>query len=259
MTPKRKGGIPLDELLASHAAGRAIDTTRTTGTPAKPAKPPKNGPQEALGRAKITHDEATCGCPKCVAARARNHEPTMIGYARVSTNEQQTTQQKHELETAGCTQIYADTISGAKTSRPELDKCLAALQPGDTLVIWKLDRLGRSLKHLLEISDMLKSRGIFLRSLTEKIDTATAAGKMLYAVLGAVAQFERDILQERTLLGIEQARRVGVPFGPKPKLKPSTIAKARKMLDDGDTPSSVARAFGVDRSTLWRALKRAAA
>jgi DNA invertase Pin-like site-specific DNA recombinase len=184
----------------------------------------------------------------------------MIGYARVSTDEQQTTQQIHELKTkGGCTQIYSDTISGAKTSRPELDKCLAALQPGDTLVIWKLDRLGRSLRHLLEIADLLQARGVFLHSLTEKVDTSTAAGKMLYSVLGAVAQFERDIIQERTRLGIEQARRDGVPFGPKPKLTPSVIAKAQKMLDDGDSPASVARAFKVDRTTLWRALRKTAA
>jgi DNA invertase Pin-like site-specific DNA recombinase len=208
---------------------------------------------------RIKHDPKTCPCPKCVAIRAKDHTPTMIGYARVSTNEQQTAQQIFALESAGCKpeNIYADTISGAKRSRPELDKCLAALQPGDTLVIWKLDRLGRSLRNLIDIAEDLRDRGIALKSLTEGFDTSTSAGKMLYHVLGAVAQFERDIIQERTMLGIAQARRDGVAFGPKPKLTPSVIAKAQKMIDGGDAPASVARAFGVDRTTLWRALKTA--
>lgn len=208
-------------------------------------------------RVSVTHDAATCACAKCCAVRAKDHKPTLIGYARVSRTDQQTGQQIHALEQAGCTQTYADdSVSGATTSRPQLDRCLAALQPGDTLVVWKLDRLGRSLRHLIDVADTLKECGVALRSLTEGFDTGTSAGKMLYHVLGAVAQFERDIVQERTLVGIQQARRDGITFGPKPKLKSSQIDAAAEMLDAGKTPAAVARLFGVDRTTLWRAIKR---
>jgi len=209
-----------------------------------------------MPKPKIIHDTTSCSCLKCQAERARTHAPTHIGYARVSTDDQQTAQQIAQLKADGCTQIFSDTISGTKTSRPALDKCLAALQPGDTLVIWKLDRLGRSLRHLIDVAEALRDRGVALRSLTEGFDTSTSAGKMLFHVLGAVAQFERDIIQERTLLGIAQARRDGILFGPKPKLKREQLIKAQQMLLDGHTPASIARAFNVNRSTLWRALKR---
>ena len=209
-----------------------------------------------MAKPKAVHNTAACPCDKCISIRAKDRAPTLIGYGRVSTDEQKTAQQIHELEKAGCSQIFTDHISGAKTSRPELDKCLAALQPGDTLVIWKLDRLGRSLRHLLDVAEMLRERGIALRSLTDGFDTNTAAGRMLYSVLGAVAQFERDIIQERTLLGIQQARRDGVAFGPKRKLAPNKVDAAIEMLENGKTPAAVARLLDVDRTTLWRAIKR---
>jgi DNA invertase Pin-like site-specific DNA recombinase len=209
-----------------------------------------------MAKPKAVHDTKSCPCDKCVAVRAKDHEPTLIGYGRVSTDEQKTAQQIHALEQAGCTQVFTDHISGATMKRPELEKCLAALQPGDTLVIWKLDRLGRSLRNLLDIAEMLRERGVALRSLTEGFDTATSAGKMLYSVLGAVAQFERDLIQERTMLGIAAARRDGVAFGPKRKLAPAKVDAAIEMLENGKTPAVVARLLDVDRTTLWRAVKR---
>ncbi len=136
-----------------------------------------------------------------------------------------------------------------------MDRALADLRAGDTLVVWKLDRLGRSLRNLLEIAETLHERDVALRSLTEHIDTATAAGKMLYSVLGAVAQFERDVLRERTVAGIRAAQARGEHVGRPPALTASQIREARKMLDRGDNASHVARIMRVGRSTLYRATK----
>ena len=129
-------------------------------------------------------------------------EPRLVGYARVSTDEQTTRLQLDALKAAGCQRIFQDKLGGALRSRPQMDRALIDLRAGDTLVVWKLDRLGRSLRNLLEIAETLHDRDVALRSLTEHIDTATAAGKMLYSGLGAVAQFERDVLRERTVAGI---------------------------------------------------------
>jgi len=179
-----------------------------------------------------------------------------VGYARVSTDVQTTRLQLDALKTAGCTRIFEDTESGARRSRPQLDRVLAELRPGDTLVVWKLDRLGRSLRDLLDVAETLKERGIALRSLTEHIDTATAAGKMLYAVLGAVAQFERDVLRERTVAGMRAAKDRGEHIGRPAALKPSQVKEARTMLGRGESPSHVARVLRVGRSTLYRAIGR---
>jgi DNA invertase Pin-like site-specific DNA recombinase len=128
---------------------------------------------------------------------------------------------------------------------------------GDTLVVvWKLDRLGRSLRDLMDVAEALRDRGVVLRSLTEHIDTSTAAGKMLYAVLGAVARFERDVLRERTILGIRAARVRGERLGRPPVLTPMRVREARLMLERGESPSHVARILRVARSTLYRALIR---
>jgi len=182
--------------------------------------------------------------------------PRLVGYARVSTDVQTTRLQLDALKTAGCTRIFEDTESGARRSRPQLDRVLAELRPGDTLVVWKLDRLGRSLRDLLDVAETLKERGIALRSLTEHIDTATAAGKMLYAVLGAVAQFERDVLRERTVAGMRAAKDRGEHIGRPAALKPSQVKEARTMLGRGESPSHVARVLRVGRSTLYRAIGR---
>lgn len=177
-----------------------------------------------------------------------------VGYARVSTDAQTTALQRDALNAAGCNRIFEEKESGARRSRPQLEKALADLDRGDTLVVWKLDRLGRSLRDLLDVAETLRERGIALRSLTEHIDTSTAAGKMLYAVLGAVAQFERDVLRERTVAGIRAAQARGERVGRPPALKPSQVREARAMLNRGDSPSHVARILRVGRSTLYRAL-----
>jgi DNA invertase Pin-like site-specific DNA recombinase len=139
-------------------------------------------------------------------------------------------------------------------SRPGLTRALADLAPGDTLVVWRLDRLGRSLRDLLDISEMLRERGVALRSLTDHIDTATAAGRMLYAVLGAVAQFERDVLRERTVAGMRAAKSRGEHIGRPAALTPAQVREAKKMLDRGESPNHVARILRVGRSTLYRAI-----
>jgi DNA invertase Pin-like site-specific DNA recombinase len=183
--------------------------------------------------------------------------PRFVGYARVSTDEQTTALQLDALRAAGCAEIREDAAtSGSTRSRPGLDRALTDLKAGDTLVIWKLDRLGRSLTHLLEIAETLRERGVALRSLTEHIDTGTAAGKMLYAVLGAVAQFERDTIRERTIAGMAAARRRGERIGRPPALTPSQLAEAKKMLERGEAAAHVARVLRVGRATLYRAIAR---
>ncbi len=179
----------------------------------------------------------------------------LFGYARVSTDEQTTRLQFDALKAAGCGKIFQDKLGGALSSRPQLDRVIAELLAGDTLVVWKLDRLGRSLRNLLEIAETLYERGVALRSLTEHIDTATAAGKMLYSVLGAVAQFERDVLRERTVAGIRAAQARGEHVGRPPALTPTQVREAKKMIDRGESPNHVARILRVGRSTLYRHLR----
>jgi len=177
----------------------------------------------------------------------------LVGYARVSTDEQTTRLQLDALKDAGCHRIFQDKLGGALSSRPQLDRALGELRAGDTLVVWKLDRLGRSLRNLLEIAEVLRERDIALRSLTEHLDTATAAGRMLYSVLGAVAQFERDVLRERTVAGIRAAQARGEHVGRPRALTASQVREARKMLERGENASQVARVMRVGRSTLYRA------
>jgi DNA invertase Pin-like site-specific DNA recombinase len=151
-----------------------------------------------------------------------------VGYARVSTDDQTTRLQLDALKVAGCDPVFEESESGARRSRPQLDRALGELRPGDTLVVWKLDRLGRSLRDLLDVAEALRERYIALRSLTEHIDTSTAAGKMLYAVLGAVAQFERDVLRERTVAGMRAAKSRGEHIGRPPALSPCRFGRPRR-------------------------------
>lgn len=141
----------------------------------------------------------------------------MIGYARVSTTEQSLALQVSALKAAGCTEIYEEHgVSGAQAVRPALGAALAALQDGDTLIVWRLDRLGRSLRHLIDVNNDLTERGCFFESLTEKVDTATPMGTFIFHVLGAVAQLEREIIRERTLAGMAEAAKEGrLPGRPK--------------------------------------------
>ena len=184
-----------------------------------------------------------------------NAVPKRIGYARVSTDDQKTALQLDALQRAGCGQIFQDTITGSCRDRPGLSAALTSLRPGDTLVVWRLDRLGRSLSHLLEILENLRVGDIGVKSLTEAIDTGTPAGKLIYSIFGAIAEFERELIRERVTAGLQAAKRRGERIGRRPALTPSQRDLARRLIDDGDSPSNVARQLRVGRSTLYRALQ----
>lgn len=177
----------------------------------------------------------------------------LIGYARVSTVDQDLSSQRMALERAGCDAIYTDTISGAKFDRPGLVEALHHARAGDCLVIWKLDRLGRSIKGLIDLAADLSARNIDLRSLTEGIDTSTPTGRLMFHVLASVGEMERDIIKERTLAGLAAARAKGrVGGGRKPALNREKLDTARKLLKAGDKPASIAKTLGVGISTFYR-------
>lgn len=258
--PKRKGGIPLDELLKAQAAGdnRLADLRARYAGSVVPTSTMVSKMSAAVKRPKKTAQkvpEARLGRPDDSQVIPKR-EKRLVGYARVSTDEQTTAMQRDALERVGCVMIFEDTASGTLRTRPKLAAALAALEPGDTLVVWRLDRLGRSLKHLLEIAEDLQERKVALRSLSDAIDTATPAGRMLYAVLGAVAQFERDVLRDRTRAGMAAAKRRGEHVGRRWKLSRSQISEARTMLADGKNAAYVARVLKVGRTTLYRSLQR---
>ena len=175
-----------------------------------------------------------------------------IGYARVSTDDQHLDLQRDALTKAGCSVTYEEKVSGKTADRPELDQCLKALRAGDTLVVWRLDRLGRSLKDLLRIVDDLKERGVSFVSLTERIETDTAAGKMAFHLFGALSEFERSLIRERTQAGLAAARARGRAGGRKPKLDDQQVREIKALLRDPDIQvADVARRYGVSRTTLY--------
>ena len=179
----------------------------------------------------------------------------IIGYARVSTTEQDTALQLDNLQQAGCEKIYQESISGISKIRPELGKCLDTLRTGDTLVVWRLDRLGRSLKDLVSIITDLELRNVGFRSVTEAIDTTTPSGKLVFHIFAALAEFERTLIQDRTKAGLAAARARGRKGGRPPKLTQNQIKKAKAMLLDPQmTKAEVARHFEVSRTTLNKAL-----
>jgi len=161
------------------------------------------------------------------------------------------------LKQAGCKRICTDKASGAHVKRPELAKCLKALNAGDVLVVWKLDRLGRSLRDLIALLDDLQARDVGFRSLTESIDTATPTGRTMWQMVGILAGFERSLMQERAQAGRAAAVARGVKLGRKPKLSPPQVAHARKLLEQGERPGDVARLLKVSRRTVERALRNA--
>lgn len=180
---------------------------------------------------------------------------TRIGYARVSTRDQELELQIAALRADGCDKVFEDHASGKLSSRPGLDEALAALSPGDVLTVWKLDRLGRSLRHLVETVTGLGDRGIGFRSLTESIDTTTGAGKFMFHVFAALAEFERDIIVERTRAGLAIAHANG-RFGGRPhRLSPKQRELAVAMVRDGKTVAYVAQVLGVSRPTIYRAME----
>jgi len=174
-----------------------------------------------------------------------------IGYARVSTDDQNPDLQLDALKRAECKTIYIDKASGANRQRPELNKCLAALKTDDVLVVWKLDRLGRSLHDLIAFLDDLKERKIQFQSLTESIDTETPTGRAMWQMIGILAELERSLIQERTKAGRAAAKARGVKMGRKPKLTPQQVKHAQKLIDEGESPATVAKLLNVARSTLY--------
>ena len=176
-----------------------------------------------------------------------------IGYARVSTDKQTAVAQRRSLKGTGCERIVEEQASGAK-DRPQLVALLDSLEAGDTLAVWKFDRLGRSLPDLLDIVTRIEAKAAHLVSLTEQIDTSTSSWRMVFHVMGALAQFERDLISERTKAGLEAARAEGVTLGRPRKLTPAKIKHARKLIDSGESPPRVAKSLGVGASTLRTAL-----
>ena len=179
----------------------------------------------------------------------------LIGYARVSTQDQSPALQLDALKAAGCERIFVEKASGAQRDRPELKSALdfARGDTGDVLVVWKLDRLARSLSQLIDTVDLLERRGIGFRSLTEAIDTTSAGGRLVFHMFGAMAEFERSIIRERTRAGLDAARARGRVGGRPPSLSPKDIAAAKAMLKDPEiTVTEVAKRLKVAPSTLYR-------
>ena len=179
----------------------------------------------------------------------------LIGYARVSTHEQNLDLQTDALKKAGCEQIYTDTISGAKKERPGLKEAISHLRKKDKLVVWKLDRLGRSLRHLIDVVNELNEKEIGFQSLQENIDTTTTGGKLTFHIFGALAEFERDLIRERTQAGLAAARARGRKGGRKRVMTDKQVKMAKALRKDPkNTIKDICETLGVSRSTLYRYL-----
>jgi DNA invertase Pin-like site-specific DNA recombinase len=180
----------------------------------------------------------------------------LIGYARVSTHDQTLHMQRDALEKAGCKKIFTDQVSGTKTERKGLTEALSHLREGDILVVWRLDRLGRSLRHLIDTVTMLQSMGIGFKSLTENIDTTTSGGKLVFHIFGALAEFEREIIRERTQAGLESARSRGKVGGRPKALTAKEVQMLRNMASDKSlTVSDICNTLGIGRTTFYRYAK----
>ena len=183
----------------------------------------------------------------------------LMGYARVSANDQETAAQVAALKAAGCERTYREKASGGRWDRPELHRLLDQLREDDVLVVWKLDRLSRSLRDVLTIMEWLGEAKAGFNSLTEAIDTTTPAGRMMMQMVGAFAEFERAMLRERTKAGLDSARREGRIGGRRPKLSPQQQAEIRRMVAKGDkTAADAARLFRIHPATVCRLLARPA-
>src|SRR5438876_12362288 len=180
----------------------------------------------------------------------------LIGYARVSTQDQTVNPQTDKLEEIGCAKIFTDVISGASTERKGLDEALAYVREGDTLVVWRLDRLGRSLKHLIETITNLNNRKIGFKSIQENIDTTTSGGKLIFHIFGALSEFERDIIRERTKAGLAAARARG-RVGGRPKAQAlntqKKVAMAQSLYDNKENSiDEICKTLNISRATLYR-------
>lgn len=182
----------------------------------------------------------------------------LLGYGRVSTGDQDLTLQVDALHAAGVVDenLFTDVLTGARGERPGLSALLATVITGDTIVIWRLDRLGRSVLHLADLAEQLRARGIGIRSLSDGVDTSTASGRLLYGVLSVLAEFERETIRERVRAGMAAARRAGVHCGRRRALKLEHVMLARERLASGEPARRVAKLLKVSEATLYRALLR---
>ena len=178
------------------------------------------------------------------------------GYARVSTNQQDTKLQIDALLASGCEKIYEDKMSGTKTDRPELNNCLKAMNANDVLVVWKLDRLGRSLQHLIEVVHKLEEENKGFQSLTEHIDTTSPTGKLVFHIFAALADFEKSLIRQRVMAGLEASRKMGTKFGRPEALTAKDKEMAITMFNGGATKNAIAQHFGVARQTIYALLKQ---
>ena len=183
----------------------------------------------------------------------------LIGYARVSTPEQDTALQTDALHKAGCERVFEDTVSGAKADRPGLAAALAFLRDGDVLAVWRLDRLGRSLPHLIEVIGGLELRGVGFRSLTEAINTTTSGGRLIFHVFGALGQFERDLIRDRTKAGLAAAAARGRKGGRKPVVTADKLQRAREHITNGLNIREAAARLKIGKTALYAALQAASA
>lgn len=180
-----------------------------------------------------------------------------IGYARVSTHDQNLGLQEDSLKSAECKEIFQDIASGAKTERPGLEEALAYLREGDTLVVWKLDRLGRSIQHLIQTIKSLNKRKIGFKSLQENIDTTTSGGKLIFHIFSALAEFERDLIGERTKAGLKAARTRGRLGGRPPLLDNRQITRMIEMYDEGkNTVAEICKIYSISRPSFYNYLKK---
>ena len=183
----------------------------------------------------------------------------LVGYARISTSEQDMALQLDALSTAGCAQVFRDTASGARADRPGLTAALSYARKGDVLVVWKLDRLGRSLPHLIETATNLEKRGIGFRSLTEAIDTTTSGGRLIFHIFGALGQFKQDLIRERTRAGLNAAISRGRRGGRKPVMTAEKLRRACALIEQGFTVREAAARIKVGKTALYVALSAKAA
>src|SRR5215208_6630046 len=180
----------------------------------------------------------------------------LIGYARVSTDYQNLALQQDTLEKAGCEQIFTDTVSGTKARRPGLEQALSHLRLGDTLVVWRLDRLGRSLRHLIDTVTELQERGVGFKSLTESIDTTTSGGRLVFNIFASLAEFEREIIRERTQAGLQAARTRGKTGGRPKALTEKQVEMLNQLASDKNrSVNEICRTLGISRKTFYRYVK----
>ena len=179
---------------------------------------------------------------------------TVIGYARVSTISQTLEQQTEALTAAGAGKIFHDMMSGARDDRPGLADCLQYLREGDTLIVWRLDRLGRNMRGIINTLHDLTERGVTVKSLHDGVDTSTSTGRMVAGILMAIAEYERELARERTAFKLEHARKSGRKFGRPAKLNGEQAALARRMKENGETAATICETLGIGRTTLYRYL-----